>query len=238
MVEYNSLTGANDLFSTNPKVRVPGAIYIKNYISEDEEEKILQLIDSKKWCHEICRRTQMYGYTYYHTRHNIPTMQPKVESESEYHHLDLKEFDWLIDRMVHRDGLYKFDLGNPTQCLVNEYVGTQGISSHVDNPGPFGDIITLISLNKPIYMVLKLVENENIQTKILLEPRSLFVMKDDSRFKWKHGITHMKQVYIPSTGETLIRDETYRRISLTFRYIKTDGTKKVTSEDPNTDALW
>ncbi|EFC47741.1 predicted protein [Naegleria gruberi] len=238
MVEYNSLTGCKELFSTNPKVVVPGAIYIKNYISEEEEERIMKLIDSKAWCHEICRRTQMYGYTYYHTRHNLPTMQPVNESSSNYQHLDLKEFDWLIERLVERDGLYKTDYGNPTQCLVNEYIGTQGISSHVDNPGPFGDIITLVSLNKPIYMVLKLASNENIQTKILLEPRSLFVMKDDSRFKWKHGITHMKQVYVPSTGETLIRDENYRRVSLTFRFIKTDGTKKVTNEDPNADALW
>jgi len=238
MVEYNSLTGCPALFSSNPNVHIPGTIYIPDYISEQEEEEIMKHIDSKEWCHEICRRTQMYGYTYYHTRHNLPTMQPKVEEASTYQHLPLEEFDWLIERLVKRDGLFKFDLGDPTQCLVNEYVGTQGISSHVDNPGPFGDIIALVSLNKPIYMVMKLAENENIQTKILLEPRSLLVMKDDCRFKWKHGITHMKQVYLPKTGETLIRTEDYRRVSLTFRFIKTDGTKKVTETDPNTDALW
>ncbi|KAL9653198.1 hypothetical protein ABK040_009504 [Willaertia magna] len=241
MLEYNSLTACKELYSTNPKVQIPGIIYIPEYITKEEEDYIMNgIIDKNEWCTEISRRTQMYGYTYYHTRHNLPTMQPKKEDESNYTHLDLNKFNFLIKKLVNRDNLYQFDSNPfPTQCLVNEYIGTQGISSHVDNPKPFGDIICLISLVNPIYMVMKNAEDENIQTKILLEPRSLMVMKDDSRFKWKHGITHMRQLYIPKLGKTLIRDENYRRVSLTFRFIKTDGTKKVSEEDgKSAEQIW
>ena len=43
----------------------------------------------------------------------------------------------------------------PTQCLVNEYIGNQGIKSHFDDSNAFGPIIASISLVSPIYFTLK-----------------------------------------------------------------------------------
>ncbi len=47
------------------------------------------------------------------------------------------------------------------------------------------------------------------------------------RYRWQHGITQMKHFTLPHTGETVYRDASYRRLSLTFRRILVQGTKKV-----------
>ncbi|CAE8645573.1 unnamed protein product [Polarella glacialis] len=38
------------------------------------------------------------------------------------------------------------------------------------------------------------------ETKVLLEPRSLFVMSGDCRYHWRHGISRHRQVFIPCTA--------------------------------------
>ena len=92
-------------------------------------------------------------------------------------------------------------------------------------------------------------------TKVLLEPRSLFVMAGCSRYEWRHGITRQSQLHIPCEscdgggteavssdgGEnghsfaegvgamrTVHRDGSYRRVSLTIRHLL-PGRKQVAS---------
>ena len=49
---------------------------------------------------------------------------------------------------------------------------------------------------------------------ILLEPRSLVVMRGPARYEWTHGIPKRKQDIF--NGQTLIRE---RRLSITFRNV-------------------
>ena len=291
MLAYNSLVGATEAHVTVPSVSIPGLIYLRDYITADEEMHIVhQILDRHPWCCEIARRTQMYGYTYYHTRHNLPDLQPPEQQLSAHASLPMHRFQFLVDRIVARDRLFDSEpvLHTPTQVLVNEYVDRNGIASHVDSTEAFGDVIVLISLLSPIYMTLKMCPDSNhsganypdsnhsgametkmcpsnqpdanypdnqpdsigtkvcpsnhsnpVETKILLEPRSLLVMKDDVRFKWQHGITKMKHLHIPSLQKTIVRDASYRRLSLTFRVVKTSGTKKVSQNDPKPkDCFW
>merc|ERR1712151_484509 len=77
----------------------------------------------------------------------------------------------------------------PTQILVNEYLENFGISSHFEDEEAFGAVIATISLLSPIFMSLEKPREHNnscqdleCELKVLLEPRSLFVMSEDCRY--------------------------------------------------------
>ncbi|EFC44172.1 predicted protein [Naegleria gruberi] len=264
----------NSYFSTNPHIKtIPGLYVFANYITNEEARQIINTLDSQEWCHEICRRQQHYGYLYYHTRQNIPNLQPTEQEVSPLKSLEFDKFwtELFWEKMVKRDGLFNIDVAHKwwvnkenksePQCLVNEYMSSQGIASHVDNVNAFGDVIVGISLLKPVYMTFR---KDKLETRILLPPNSCYVLTGESRFEWRHGITHMKQIHVPSQyivpelnenekdftvprdeddedndgSKLYIREEGYRRISLTFRFIKLEGTKRVDETAPETDALW
>ncbi|KAG2387574.1 hypothetical protein C9374_001168 [Naegleria lovaniensis] len=269
-------------YSTNPKVNTITGLYVfPNYLSQEEASNIMNnILDANEWCSgEICRRQQHYGYLYYHTRHHLPNLQPKKQEVSSLKSMDFDSFwsELFWEKMIKRDGLFNCDTsyhvwkenvesnhGNEhdenakraePQCLVNEYMGNQGIASHVDNVNAFGDVIVGISLLNPVYMTFR---KDKLETKILLPPNSCYVLTGESRFEWRHGITHMKQIYVPreylvseeeaitnssdvedeAEGKMFIREDNYRRISLTFRFIKIDGTKKVVGTEPKEEGAW
>ena len=65
------------------------------------------------------------------------------------------------------------------------------------------------------------------RTKILLQPRSLFVMAGVARHDWRHGISKTA-VNVPLPGGAVVRRDEggYRRISLTIRHLK-EGRRRV-----------
>ena len=166
--------------------------------------------------------------------------------------LQFNELNWLIDKLFDKKCIHNyklFDNEYPDQILVNEYINNMGISTHFDDFNAFGKSIVTLSLINPIYMTLqkpininnycnKLYNNGNVR--ILLEPRSLFVMKNDCRYKWRHGITKHKLVFLPMNNDNndnvsddlkyLVRKNGYRRVSLTIRKLL-NGRKKVIKND-------
>ena len=212
----------NEFWADKENASIPGFLYFPDFVNEEEAEQILQLIDSKKWNGGIGRRTQHYGYTYYHTKHDLIELQPEIQPEETE---SLSELKFFNDRILH----FFPDDHPPTQCLVNEYVSNRGISSHVDSPICFGDIVVGLSLCDPVYMTFQPIDDPTTDIKVFLASRSLMVMSNDVRFKWKHAITAMKRVYVPDTGDCIHRRENYRRVSLTYREIKVEGTKQVSS---------
>ena len=52
---------------------------------------------------------------------------------------------------------------------------------------------------------------------LLLPRRSLLIMKGESRYKWKHGIS--KNITYIKNGDKYLKKKNYRRISMTFRTI-------------------
>ncbi|KAJ3061647.1 hypothetical protein HK102_009033, partial [Quaeritorhiza haematococci] len=110
-----------------------------------------------------------------------------------------------------------FGSDRPTQILINEYLGPMGISHHHDTPHAFGDSIVTLSLGQPIWMTLQLPRGGEhhpnpkhrdivAETRILLEPGSLLVMRDEARYKWTHGIGRSRYVAMPD-GSWRYRDE-------------------------------
>lgn len=225
-------------YEINKSEEIPGLVYIPNFLSAEEHDKLVDLINSNPFCHIIGRRQQFYGETYYHTTHNDPRLQPKSKENDTVHKLSMDPMDWLVKKIQDLPELNLFNPDEdelPTQCLVNEYVDKFGISSHFDDPLAFGSTIASVSLGEPIYFTMK---KPKIRTnacldiekeiKVFLEPRSLLILQGDSRYKWRHGITKARLIRDPITQELVRRrDDTYRRLSITIRKLL-DGRKRST----------
>ncbi|KAI9341127.1 hypothetical protein BDR26DRAFT_330964 [Obelidium mucronatum] len=210
-----------------------GLWYLPNCLTALQETQILNTIQETPYeSLSIRRRLQFHGEVYYHTTHDVSTLQPNAPAIN-----PLEKVQWLIDHVLSTTRhLYDPEI-SPTQLLVNEYIGSTGLSCHLEDPDAFGHYIYTISLVNPVWMDLKPILNNHeenatdLQTpmRILLEPRSVLILSGDSRYKWMHGITKTKSVQLPeSTEKPILRDANYRRISLTLRYLK-DGRKRVVS---------
>lgn len=168
---------------------------------------------------------------------------------------------WLDKTMpfFEREGLME----PPTQILINEYKNNMGIASHFEDFDAFGPVILTISLVSPVYMTLKkpTIEptisgkskvDDNINAcdtyddvvKVLLEPGSLLIMKDDARYKYRHGIGKYKWVNLPpatssdktTTATRIKRDDSYRRVSLTIRHLLSTR-RKVREDEDESDTI-
>jgi alkylated DNA repair dioxygenase AlkB len=183
-------------------------LYHKEFISEKEEKEIVGfLTESKvKWNTDLSRRTLHFGYRYgYYGNGNA---LEKVDDIPEI-------FAKIIKRIITNKLMDKAD-----QLIVNEYLPGQGIAPHTDNIIYFDDNIATISLNSDYIMNFTLTsdsETSDSETKehLLLERRSLLLMRGDLRYKWKHSIAKRKTETI--NGKRINRGVRY---SLTFRKIK------------------
>ena len=178
---------------------VPGLILIKNYITKAEESLLLGEINKREWNTGLKRRVQQYGYEYDYSSKN---MAASLGSLPDF-------LGFLIDRIMEE----KLVLKRPDQCIVNEYEPGQGISDHIDKPHLFEDGIISVSLASDV--VMDFTSPDDKKKSILLPRRSLVLLTEDSRYKWKHGIAGRKKDKLDN-GEMLIRK---KRISLTFRHL-------------------
>lgn len=175
-----------------------GFQYIPEYITQDDHDFLLKQIDSQPWLSDLKRRVQHYGYKYDY----------KARAINKSLHLGVLP-DWLLD-IANRLHNEKFISELPDQVIVNEYLPGQGISSHIDCVPCFTDTIISLSLGSPCVMEFKKVNT----IPILLEPRSLVILKDDARYKWTHSIPARKTDKF--NEQTITRE---RRVSLTFRKV-------------------
>ena len=179
---------------------INGLTYIRNFISKSEHDLLLQRIDSEPWLTELQRRVQHYGYKYDYAKHQI--------SRSMYI-APLPDWSLGIAQRLHQS--YSPTL--PDQVIVNEYEPGQGIAKHTDCRTCFRDTIISLSLCSP--SVMDFTNNKKgVKRSILLEPRSLIVLKGEARYEWAHGIAKRKSDKFQ--GRVFKRT---RRVSLTFRTV-------------------
>lgn len=180
-------------------VDVPGLLYVADFMSEDEENRVVEVIDQSDWSSELQRRVQHYGWRYDYKARQI---------DSSMRLGPLPEWAARLARRLVTNGILP-DV--PDQVIVNEYVGNQGISRHVDSERSFADGIAMISLLESWEMVFR--EKKKRGRKVLqrLERRSAAIMTGDARYRWTHEIP--KRRHEPG------RVKRGRRISLTFRKV-------------------
>jgi alkylated DNA repair dioxygenase AlkB len=178
---------------------IEGLQYIPNYISSEEQSKLLQSVNSEKWLGDLKRRVQHYGFKYdYKARFIDYSMRIG----------NLPSWATPFAKQLKRDN-YAPEI--PDQLIVNEYEPGQGIASHIDCQPCFGNTIISISLGSACIMnFINKYTKEKIE--VFLEPRSLVVLKEEARYTWTHGIIGRKTDVF--NGKKYEREV---RTSLTFR---------------------
>jgi alkylated DNA repair dioxygenase AlkB len=206
-----TLFGTQDLISTNQSVgnanvisdllKITGLTYRPDFLSNDEHSKLWNIIRQQSWLGDIKRRVQHYGWKYDYKARSID------------YSMYLGELPYWAKEIALRLKSEGYMPEVPDQLIVNEYQPGQGIANHIDCEPCFGNTIISISLGAPIVMdFIQKRSREKID--VLLEPRSLTVVQDESRYQWTHGIAARKTDQFHGR-----KFERQLRISLTFRKV-------------------
>mgnify|MGYP003571021951 FL=1 len=177
----------------------PGARYLPDFISRQEEAAFAARLDGGAWSGELKRRVQHFGYRYdYKAR--------AVRAAALLGPLP----DWLhpLAGRLAQEGLFG---AVPDQVIANEYLPGQGISAHVDCVPCFGAQIASLSLLSSCEMVFR---HEGEVRALQLAPRSLLLLTGPARYDWRHEIPARK-----SDPGVSGRRPRGRRLSLTFRKV-------------------
>jgi alkylated DNA repair dioxygenase AlkB len=173
-----------------------------NFITEKEEKELIKFIDNSPWLSDLKRRVQHYGYKYDYRARKI---------DKSFYLGELPNWCKVIYQKMIDKKIIDFV---PDQAIINEYEIGQGISSHIDCEPCFGDTIISLSLNSSCVINFEKHLNSKHKIGIFVEPKTLLVMKNESRFEWFHGIPQRKSDKF--NNETTKRK---RRISITFRKV-------------------
>eukprot|EP00026_Physarum_polycephalum_P014404 Phypoly_transcript_14915.p1 GENE.Phypoly_transcript_14915~~Phypoly_transcript_14915.p1 ORF type:complete len:238 (+),score=30.89 Phypoly_transcript_14915:241-954(+) len=212
--------------------RVAGIRVVREFITQEEERKLLAAIDAQEWNTDIKRRTQQYGAKYDYRTQNA---SHKENEKREVAPIP-DSFEFVTQRLLQQN-IYT-DEHPPDQLIINEYTKGQGILHHIDAPKLWGPIVSTLSIGSPAVMEFRKPKKEDPTGKhtvdIILEPRSIVVLTGPARYDWQHGIA--KTVSFNWKGVKYTRPDDYRRISLTFRTIATrqDNKRDEAEESPRT----
>ena len=204
----------------------PGLSLVENFVTPDEEAQLLSFLFLQPWRTDLARRTMHYGGTYclMPPRTSTPEERKRIESTIFTADPIPPELKWLVDRMV-SSGLYEAG-ARPEFCIVNEYIGSQGISAHVEN-FRFAEPVCALTLGDGDFMRFHelrsekdgsvrtgkagLAEKTGRRADVFLPGRSLVVMRGEARRRWQHEIVRGRKGRV---------GEAWKRVSLTFRVEK------------------
>lgn len=178
------------------ELRAAGFAVRNEFVSVEEEARLLELVDSGPWETQLSRRTQHYGYRFdYRTKSCVPASAAVPQLFLDV----LRRLGWS-DRLV--------------QCTVNEYQPGQGIAPHVDTHAAFDDRIMALSLGSGVALRVKRSPGDHPVHTLWLEPRSLITYVGAARYAFTHGIVSRKGDLVD--GVWRLRG---RRVSLTLRHL-------------------
>ncbi|MBL4675368.1 MAG: alpha-ketoglutarate-dependent dioxygenase AlkB [Mucilaginibacter sp.] len=181
-----------------------------DFINEIREGQLLKEIDSQTWIVDYLRRLQYYGF--------------RNELEKPY---ALIPFPVAMPPLIRQLSLelveQKIINLPPDQVIINEYVPGEGIKPHKDR-AYYENQICGVNLGSSCVMRFTKGTGQEVFD-IEIPRRSLYVMQDDARKKWKHAIPPRKKDKLD--GEVHQRE---RRVSITYRKVKP---KQIHPIDPN-----
>ena len=224
---------------------IPGLLLINDFLSEDDEQRILDFLMSQPWQPHKMRSVQHYGYAFDYERNDIHhngqalTQKPADERKEEETTSDdqLHMFPAVFHPIIRRfqslpshpsiaphNRHYSCDhptLFLPDQLTVNRYMPGDGIPAHVDVHSSFTSYVVSISLCSPIvmdFMEAPLSANPPPPHPVVLPQRSMLVLSHEVRYGCHHAIQPRKTDRVD--GRLVQREE---RISLTFRKRRESG---------------
>ncbi|MET3982040.1 alkylated DNA repair dioxygenase AlkB [Mucilaginibacter sp. UYP25] len=189
---------------------IPGLLLYPDFIDEAKEEQLLNEIDSQQWVVDYLRRLQYYGY--------------RNELDAPY---DLIRFPVAIPPLMYQLSQQiveqKILLLQPDQVIINEYVPGEGIKPHKDRSYYENQIC---GVNLGSSCIMRFIKGENVEVvDVEIPRRSLYVMQDDARKKWKHAIPPRKKDKVE--GNVQHRE---RRVSITYRKVNQGRVKPISPE--------
>jgi len=185
------------------------AYYIPDFITKSDEEYLVEQISktpAPKWTQLKNRRLQNWG--------GVPHPNGMIAE---------KIPDWLnkFVTKVNNVGMFGDKLAN--HVLLNEYLPGQGIMAHLDGP-MFHPVIATLSLGSHTVENFYMDNGREVACSILLEPRSLLILKDDLYHKYLHGIEEIAEdslnedvINFDDSGDVVRPRKT--RTSLTIRHV-------------------
>lgn len=197
-----------------------GLIYIDNYVDEAYAKQIEEFLTNESTFKEPQtdlislkkRRVKHYGYEFKYGTNDCDENSPLTDPENRMPDILQPLFDKLLaEKIIHV---------TPDQMTVNFYEPGQGIPPHTDNVTAFDEFIISLSLKSSVQMEFRQNGTKKF-SKIYLKPNSLLVLKGDSRYNWSHLIAERKHDLVPNDNGILTVKERGKRISLTFRKVKT-----------------
>ncbi|XP_051525227.1 alpha-ketoglutarate-dependent dioxygenase alkB homolog 6 isoform X2 [Myxocyprinus asiaticus] len=214
---------AVDLEKCIVKEAPPTVYYIPNFITETEEEYLLQQVyraPKTKWTQLSGRRLQNWG--------GLPSPKGMLAE---------KLPDWLLKYTEKISALGAFAGKSANHVLVNEYKPGEGIMPHEDGP-LYHPTVTTISLGshtlldfyRPVcktQLEIPQTEESRYMLSLLVQRRSLLILKDNMYEHYFHGIqgvcedTLSEHVVNLSSAQSQVGDTLPRgtRISLTIRNV-------------------
>ncbi|WP_051781227.1 alpha-ketoglutarate-dependent dioxygenase AlkB [Janthinobacterium agaricidamnosum] len=173
-----------------------GLVAISEFLSKEEEKELIIAVDSVQWLDELSRRVQHYGWKYDYKARKI-TQSAFIGA--------LPDWAAKIGQRLLEAGLVD-EL--PDQVIVNEYIGNQGISKHIDCASCFRGPVVTISLCESWGMTFR--GPDSAKFECILDRRSAVSISGPARSVWSHEIPKRKKEAFGLRG---------RRVSLTFRKV-------------------
>jgi alkylated DNA repair dioxygenase AlkB len=175
----------------------PGFQYMENFLSEQEEETLLKVINGvslhsfRFQGYEAKRRVASFGRDWNFEKRELTKGRDIPES-----------FQWLVERVGQKLAIPANDF---VELLVTEYPVGSVINWHRDAP-PF-ELIAGVSLQADCTFKLRPYEKEK-QTKksvisLPVKRRSLYVMEREAREQWQHSTLPVETVRYSITLRTL-----------------------------------
>lgn len=176
-----------------------GLLYRPDFITAEEEELLLAFIEAQDLKHArggpegeytAKRRHRGFGWDFDYENEKVIPGPPLPRF--------LQRFSHRIEKFLN------LPKGRVVEALINEYTPGSALGWHRDNE-PFEHVVG-ISLAGWIKMRFRPLYGPKSAQKVLsleLEPRSLYVMKDDVRWNYQHSVAAARTLRYSITFRTL-----------------------------------
>ncbi|EDS36865.1 calpain, partial [Culex quinquefasciatus] len=205
---------------------------IPNFITPQEECLILSTVEKTpkpRWTQLAHRRLINFG--------GLPHPKGMIAEEIP---------SWLltyVERVNQLNGVFE-ENRKANHVLVNEYLPGEGIMPHLDGPLFYPTITTLSCGSHTVLEFQEPRESDDVEgklerrlvTKILVQPRSLLILKDSMYEKYLHSIDEINEDTIDDEIANLSSDGSIKkgdvlarakRISLTIRHVPKTSKMKI-----------
>ena len=178
---------------------IDGLTIVKDFITVDEEQKLLKIIENLEWNGSLLRKSRHFGYIY-----NYKT---KTIGKDDYIG-NLPE--WIkpyINRIYKKGYIDKY----PDQITINRYLPGEGIAAHIDVPEVFAEKLYSISIGSGCNIDF---QNKTEYHSYYIYPRTFMLMENSARYEYTHCIKRYKSDIVEN--QKIDRDTPY---SIPFRNV-------------------